>query len=71
MEPMGHIAGIASAIIGSVSFIISIIGGTIIGQYYDGTLLPVIIGFLIAFMLTLVLFAIANRSVKIPSEQNL
>ncbi|MEZ5758547.1 MAG: multidrug effflux MFS transporter [Emcibacteraceae bacterium] len=70
MEPMGHIAGIASAIIGSISFIISIIGGTIIGQYYDGSLLPVISGFLIAFMLTLVLFVIANRSVEIPSEQN-
>ncbi len=47
MEPMGHIAGTASAIIGSVSSIIAIVLGTTIGQMYNDTLLPVTGGFLL------------------------
>lgn len=47
MEPMGHIAGIASAIIGSTSSVISLGLGAWIGQLYNGTLIPVVLGFLI------------------------
>ncbi len=47
MEPMGHIAGTASAIIGSASSIISIVLGTTIGQLYNDTLLPVTGGFMV------------------------
>jgi DHA1 family bicyclomycin/chloramphenicol resistance-like MFS transporter len=46
MEPMGHIAGVASALIGSISSGISVLIGTAIGQSYNGTLMPIIIGFL-------------------------
>lgn len=46
MEPMGHIAGIASAVIGSTSSVISLCLGTLIGQLYDGTLAPLTMGFL-------------------------
>lgn len=45
MEPMGHIAGSASAIIGTATTLLSLIIGTVIGQAYDGTALPVSIGF--------------------------
>ncbi len=45
MEPMGHIAGIASAVIGATSSVISLTLGTMIGQLYDGTLVPVTVGF--------------------------
>lgn len=64
MEPMGDIAGIASAIIGSTSFVISIIGGTIIGQLYSGDLIPVVFGFLICCSLTYLLFINANKERK-------
>lgn len=47
MEPMGHVAGIAAAIIGSVSSIMSMLIGTVIGQMYNGTLIPVTAGFLL------------------------
>lgn len=60
MEPMGDIAGIASAIIGSVSFVVSIIFGTIIGQLYDGNLIPVVCGFIVSSVLTLLQFYIAT-----------
>ncbi len=46
LEPMGHIAGIASSVIGSLSSFISLTAGTIIGQAYNETLLPIAIGFL-------------------------
>jgi DHA1 family bicyclomycin/chloramphenicol resistance-like MFS transporter len=47
IEPMGHIAGTASAIIGCSSTIIGIVSGTIIGQIYDGELTPIIAGFMV------------------------
>ena len=56
MEPMGHIAGTASAIVGSTSSIISMIAGTIIGQLYDGTLLPFLSGFTFLGLVALFFF---------------
>jgi DHA1 family bicyclomycin/chloramphenicol resistance-like MFS transporter len=44
MEPLGHMAGIGAAIVGSLSTLISMPLGTIIGQSYNGTILPLIIG---------------------------
>ena len=44
MEPLGHMAGIGAAIVGSLSTLISMPLGTIIGQSYNGTLLPLIVG---------------------------
>ena len=55
MEPMGHIAGIASAIIGSTSSIFSMAIGAIIGQLYQGTLIPIVLGFLLFGVMTLAL----------------
>lgn len=53
MEPMGHIAGIAAAIIGACSFFISLVLGVTIGQLYNNTLIPVISGFLAFSILSL------------------
>lgn len=47
MEPMGHIAGIAAAVIGAVSSLISLFFGAAIGQMYNGTLVPVLCGFIV------------------------
>lgn len=60
MEPMGHVAGIASAIIGSVSSIISLTLGTAIGQMYNNSLIPVTTGFFILGGLALVIMNAAN-----------
>lgn len=57
MEPMGHVAGMASAIIGGSSSILSLILASIIGQLYNGTLIPMTSGFVIlcglAFAMTI------------------
>jgi DHA1 family bicyclomycin/chloramphenicol resistance-like MFS transporter len=57
MEPMGHLAGIASSIIGMVSSILSILVGTLIGQMYDNTLIPLTSGFLLLGLLSLAVMA--------------
>jgi len=61
MEPMGHVAGIAAAIIGSTSSIMSMVIGTIIGQMYNGTLIPVTSGFLIFGSISWVIFNFAQK----------
>ena len=45
MEPLGHIAGIGAAVVGALSMVISIAGGGLIGQAYNGTVLPLVAGF--------------------------
>ena len=45
MEPLGHIAGIGAAVIGSLSMAISMPLGLLIGRAYDGTVLPLVGGF--------------------------
>jgi DHA1 family bicyclomycin/chloramphenicol resistance-like MFS transporter len=47
MEPLGHVAGLGSAIIGSLSTFISVVFGVIIANAYDNTVLPLIAGFAI------------------------
>jgi DHA1 family bicyclomycin/chloramphenicol resistance-like MFS transporter len=45
MEPLGHIAGVGAAVVGSLSTLISLFLGTLIGQSYNGTVFPLIGGF--------------------------
>jgi MFS transporter, DHA1 family, multidrug resistance protein len=45
MQPLGHIAGIGAAVVGGSSTLISLALGTIIGQSYDNTVLPLVAGF--------------------------
>lgn len=63
MVPMGHMAGIASAVIGCVSLVISVCVGSAIGQLYNGTLIPVTAGFLVLSLASLAMMAIAERGV--------
>jgi DHA1 family bicyclomycin/chloramphenicol resistance-like MFS transporter len=44
MEPLGHLAGMGAAVVGSLTTLIQMPLGTIIGQSYNGTVLPLIIG---------------------------
>ena len=61
MEPMGHVAGIASAIIGATSSILSMVIGTAIGQMYNDTLIPVTSGFLVLGTMALVILQVARN----------
>jgi DHA1 family bicyclomycin/chloramphenicol resistance-like MFS transporter len=56
LEPVGHIAGMASAVSGFIFSIISMVGGTLVGQTYNNTIIPLVAGFagfgILAFFLT-------------------
>jgi DHA1 family bicyclomycin/chloramphenicol resistance-like MFS transporter len=54
MEPLGHIAGIGAAVVGSLSTLISVMLGTMIGRSYNGTILPLVTGIAILTGLALV-----------------
>jgi DHA1 family bicyclomycin/chloramphenicol resistance-like MFS transporter len=53
MEPLGHLAGIGAAVVGSLSTLIQMPLGTLIGQNYNGTVLPLIAGIVILTGLSL------------------
>lgn len=64
MEPMGEVAGMASAIIGSVSSLLSISLGTLIGQSYNNTLIPIAAGFMILGACALSLMIIEQKIIN-------
>jgi DHA1 family bicyclomycin/chloramphenicol resistance-like MFS transporter len=53
MEPLGHIAGTGAAVVGALSTSTSLVLGTIIGQAYDGTVLPLVRGFALLSLLSI------------------
>ena len=53
MAPLGHIAGMAAAVIGSITTFLSLALGTPIGQAYDGTVIPLVAGFAVLCVLSL------------------
>jgi DHA1 family bicyclomycin/chloramphenicol resistance-like MFS transporter len=57
MQPLGHIAGVGAAVVGSLQTLISLLLGTLIGQSYDGTALPLVGGFAILGLMSLAVMA--------------
>ena len=53
MQPLGAIAGTGSAVVGATSMLISLTLGTVIGQIYDGTVLPLVGGFAVLSLCSL------------------
>jgi DHA1 family bicyclomycin/chloramphenicol resistance-like MFS transporter len=45
MEPLGHVAGLGSALVGSLSTLMSVLFGVLIADAYDETVLPLVAGF--------------------------
>jgi len=53
MEPLGHMAGLGAAFVGSVSTFISLPLGWVIGHLFDNTVVPLIAGFAVLGALSL------------------
>jgi MFS transporter, DHA1 family, multidrug resistance protein len=64
MEPLGHIAGVAAAVVGSFTTFISLAIGTVIGQAYDGSVMPLVSGFAGLSVLSLLLMRWIERRRK-------
>lgn len=67
MEPMGHIAGSAAAVIGSLTSLVSVLIGTPIGRAYDGTVTPVIGGLTVLTFLSLATMTWIERGRSVPT----
>ena len=61
MEPMGHIAGVASSFQGFVTMVGASLIGYFIGQHFDGTVVPVEAGYLICGLISLAGVLTAER----------
>ncbi|WP_454617361.1 multidrug effflux MFS transporter [Bradyrhizobium cenepequi] len=61
MEPQGHIAGTASSLYGSITTLLAIGIGMVIGQDYDGTLLPFSTGFFLCALASLAVVLATER----------
>jgi DHA1 family bicyclomycin/chloramphenicol resistance-like MFS transporter len=66
MEPMGHIAGTAAAVVGSLATIVSSVLGWALGQAYDGTVRPMIAGFAVLTIMAGVSMILAERYRRHP-----
>lgn len=55
MQPLAHIAGVASSVISTVQMLLSVTLGGIVGWLYNGTVLPLVLGFLIFSILALLI----------------
>ncbi|MCB0111623.1 MAG: multidrug effflux MFS transporter [Caldilineaceae bacterium] len=62
MEPLGHIAGVGAAVVGSLSTFISTLLGAWVGQSYNGTIFPLVIGFLLFTVASLLTMRWAEAS---------
>ena len=71
MEPMGHIAGTASALQGLVSTVGAALIGLAIGQMFNGTTLPLITGFVVCGALGLAISAWANAGLPAHARNEL
>ena len=61
MEPLGHVAGTASSVQGFTSTIGGALVGFFIGEHFDGTVRPLVVGFLVCALGSLVIVLITER----------
>ena len=61
MEPMGHIAGTASSAQGCISTVLGSLAGFAIGQQFNGTVIPMTIGFTTCGLIALIAVLFAER----------
>ncbi|NNC72552.1 MAG: multidrug effflux MFS transporter [Sphingomonadaceae bacterium] len=69
MEDMGAIAGTASSVQGAITVVMgAVIGGTI-GQFYDGTTVPISLGFLVCGLVSLGIVLLTERGRLFHEEE--
>ncbi len=62
LQPMGHIAGMASAVMGAVSTFLGVLFAIPIGYAFDGTAMPLLIGSLICAGFSMILMLTGPKS---------
>jgi DHA1 family bicyclomycin/chloramphenicol resistance-like MFS transporter len=61
MDPLGHVAGTASSVQGFVTTVVGALLGFYIGQHFDGTVVPITLGFALCGVVALVIVLIVEK----------
>lgn len=61
MDPLGHVAGTASSVQGFVTTIVGALLGFWTGQHFDGTVIPLTLGFFLCGLCALAMVLVAER----------
>ena len=61
MVPLGEVAGTAASTQGFLQMVIGAALGTLIGQFYDGTTVPMALGFVTLSLLAMLIIAAGTR----------
>lgn len=64
MEPLGHMAGLGSSLIASLSSLIAVVLSVLVGTFYNSTVVPLAAGYVIFTGLAFVLMLSAHRLKK-------
>ncbi len=64
MEPLGHMAGLGAALVGSVSTLISLPLGWAVGHLFDNTIVPLVAGFAILGAVSLIVMWWTERDAE-------
>ncbi|PVA10991.1 Bcr/CflA family drug resistance efflux transporter [Pelagivirga sediminicola] len=70
MEPLGHIAGLGAALIGSLSNFIALPIAFVIGHQFDGTVVPLVLGFGCLGLAARLVVGWAERERSTPGAQS-
>jgi len=62
MEPFGRLAGIASGTIGALTMLVGVLVGSLIGLSFNGTLVPMLLGFGLSALLAFVLIYLGTAA---------
>lgn len=70
MEPFGHLAGLASGTIGALTMMIGVIIGSLIGLSFNGTLVPMLLGFGLSALIALLLIRFAANGRRAEDDSS-
>ena len=62
MQPLGHVAGVAAAVIAMVPLVVGALLGNVVNDAFDGTITPMMIGFAVAAVITAGTLAWSNSA---------
>ena len=62
MDPLGHVAGTASSVVGSLQTLVGGVIGALIGHAYDGTILPLCTAMFVLSLASFGVVVLAERA---------
>jgi DHA1 family bicyclomycin/chloramphenicol resistance-like MFS transporter len=68
MEPLGHVAGVGAAVVGSLALLLATPLGMVIGQRYNGTVIPLVTGFAVLALIAFLTMRWAGASLEADAD---